>query len=71
MISYQNSKQILKKGIIKIQNESIMCSVLPNPTTKNITVKLEENYNNIAIEVLNMMGQVILSKDLPRTISVN
>jgi len=64
MISYQNSKQILKKGIIKIQNESIKSVNSLNRVTStniysNINYPSGDNAHLMALQLIQMIQKVL------------
>ncbi|MEI7594454.1 MAG: T9SS type A sorting domain-containing protein [Bacteroidota bacterium] len=39
----------------------------PNPTSDNITIKLDNNYSNIKVSIENLFGQVILNENIKNT----
>lgn len=47
---------------ISIQNNKLNVNAFPNPTTKSLYLDLGKNYNDIKIEVSNILGRKLFSK---------
>jgi hypothetical protein len=45
--------------------------VYPNPTDDNVIIDLKQKYDNVTVEILNIMGQLISSKEYSSVESVN
>ena len=44
--------------------ETTLVEIFPNPTSNNFTIKLNQEYSTVAVELLNSLGQNILSKKI-------
>jgi hypothetical protein len=48
-------------SITKVSGETIGLNFYPNPTSRNLTIELDQTYNNTSIEVTNLIGQLVYS----------
>ena len=55
-------------GVVGIlEAESSVVGIFPNPTSNNFTIKLDKKFSTVSVELLNTIGQNIVSKTIKDT----
>lgn len=67
--SYNGDSTILYKttissGINRVHYEAIHANIYPNPAKNEINISLENNYDNLSYEIMDMEGKVILTETI-------
>lgn len=62
--SHLHSRELSTVSIQSIQNQSIDFDIYPNPSTGTLNIELQETTTDITIEVMNALGQVVLSQQI-------